>query len=216
MPNNQPVPFDHLHQLTGTLHKWLGPNNDLHDGLSLYSFGWLHGGKSHQNGLDFPRGTTWNVSFFDATVSRRLLKGILADPTAAFGMDVFEVREVASPDFQPRHYFYTDNSSVVLRQKRLDGSREYLLWDNEAADEALTQSFRRKLTNAGFTGADLDVKLCFDRTYAQARTRKISIKNIHHRGSECPVIMEGTPDAQYFAWTAGIGELTGSGFGSLR
>lgn len=39
-PNTTPVSFDHLHQLTGALHKWLG-ENEVHDELSLYSFGWL-------------------------------------------------------------------------------------------------------------------------------------------------------------------------------
>lgn len=40
-PNEEPVPFDHVHNLTGAIHKWLG-KNDLHDKISLYSFGWLN------------------------------------------------------------------------------------------------------------------------------------------------------------------------------
>lgn len=215
-PNTQPVPFDHLHKLTGALHKWLGPNNDQHDGPSLYSFGWLRGGESRKETLTFPKGATWNISFLEDAAGRQLLKGILAEPTVAFGMDIFEVREVEPPNFQERHYFMTDGSAIVVRQKRPDGSREYVLWDNPAADEVLTQSFRRKLTSAGFSGPDLDVTVRFDRNYEPARTRKISIKGTNHRGSECPVIIEGTADAQYVAWTAGLGELTGSGFGALR
>ena len=43
-PNTKPLPFDHLHMLTGALHHWLGWN-EAHDDLSLYSFGWLQGGK---------------------------------------------------------------------------------------------------------------------------------------------------------------------------
>lgn len=214
-PNIQPVPFNHLHQLTGTIHKWLG-QNDIHNGLSLYSFGWLHGGEIRKDGLTFPRGTQWNISFFNDAHSRQLLKGLLAEPTAIFGMDIFEVREVEPPDFREQHPFMTDGSAIVVRQKRPDGSREYILWDNPGSDEALTQSFRRKLANAGFAGEDLDVTVRFDREYKKARTRKITIKGTNHRGSECPVIIEGTANAQYVAWTAGLGELTGSGFGALR
>lgn len=215
-PTTQPVPFDHLHQLTGTLHKWLGPNNDQHDGLSLYSFGWLRGGESRNGSLRFPKGATWNISFYDDDKARLLLAGMLNEPTAMYGMEIFEIREIPAPDFRSAHHFATDGSSIVIRQKRPDGSRAYLLWDDPATDEALTQSFRRKLSAAGFAGEELDVKVRFDREYTGARTRKITIKGIHHRGSECPVVVEGTPDAQYFAWTAGIGELTGSGFGALR
>ena len=214
--NTQLVPFDHLHQLTGAVHKWLGPNNKIHDGLSLYSFGWLRGGEIRQDGLWFPKGATWNISFFDDDHARLLLKGILAEPTVAFGMDIFEVREVAPPPFQEQHPFMTDGSAIIVRQKRLDGSREYMLWDNPATDEVLTQSFRRKLVSAGFSGDDLNVAVSFNRAYQPARTRKVAIKGTNHRGSECPVIIDGTPDAQYLAWTAGLGDLTGSGFGALR
>lgn len=213
--NTQPVPFDHLHQLTGALHKWLG-QNDVHDGLSLYSFGWLRGGDGQNGSLRFPKGAIWNISFHDDDKARQLLKGMLDKPDLGFGMQIFEIREVAPPDFQQRHYFQTDGSAIVVRQKRPDGSRAYLLWDDPATDAALTQSFQRKLTTAGFSGDDLAVNVSFDRTYQNARTRKIAIKGTHHRGSECPVVIEGTPDAQYFAWTAGLGELTGSGFGALR
>ena len=214
-PNTQPVPFDHLHQLTGALHKWLG-QNDIHDGLSLYSFGWLRGGEQQKDRLTFPKGATWNISFYDGDKARQLLRGMLDKPELGFGMDLLEIREVDPPAFQEQHYFMTDGSAIVVRQKRPDGSRAYLLWDDPATDDALTQSFRRKLTTAGFDGEDLDVTVRFDRDYHSARTRKIAIKGTHHRGSECPVIIAGTPEAQYFAWTAGLGELTGSGFGALR
>lgn len=214
-PNTQPVPFDHLHQLTGALHKWLG-TNDLHDGLSLYSFGWLRGGESRNGTLHFPRGTQWSISFFDDDQARRLLAGMLHDPAVAYGMCIQEIREVAPPSFATAYCFRTDGSSIVIRQKRPDGSRAYLLWDDPATDEALTQSFRRKLTAAGFGDEDLDARIRFDRSYPNARTRKISVKGIHHRGSECPVVVEGTPQALHFAWTVGLGELTGSGFGAVR
>lgn len=214
-PNTEPVPFNHLHQLTGALHKWLGPN-DAHDQMSLYSFGWLRGAESRNGSLRFPKGAQWNISFYDDDKARQLLLGMLNEPSVAYGMNIFEIREVDPPLFRPGHHFATDGSSIVVRQKRPDGSRAYLLWDEPATDEALTQSFRRKLSTAGFTGTHLDARLRFDRTYANARTRKITIKGTHHRGSECPVIVEGTPDALYFAWTVGLGELTGSGFGALR
>jgi len=215
-PNTEPLPFDHLHQLTGALHKWLGPNNDQHDGLSLYSFGWLRGGESRNGALRFPRGAQWNVSFFDDEKARQLLAGMLRAPSVAYGMNILEIREVAPPPFRVVQPFATDGSAIVLRQKRPDGSRAYLLWDDPTTDEALTHSFRRKLMAAGFAGDDPAVRVYFDRNYPGARTRKITIKGIHHRGSECLVVVEGPPDVQEFAWTVGLGELTGSGFGALR
>jgi CRISPR-associated endoribonuclease Cas6 len=218
-PNTQPVPFNHLHQLTGALHKWLGPNH-LHDGLSLYSFGWLKDANVQKEGLAFRKGTTWNISFFDSQAAKKVVGALMDIPEVAFGMRVAEVHLMPVPPFGERFSFRTDGSAVIARRKREDSSREYLLWDNPAADQALTRVLEKKLMAAGFTGNDLEVSVRFDRTYANARTRKITIeKNNHkieHKGSECPVIVEGTPEAVRFAWLVGIGELTGSGFGGVR
>jgi CRISPR-associated endoribonuclease Cas6 len=215
-PNTQPVPFDHLHRLTGALHKWLGPN-DQHDRQSLYSFGWLRGGENYQNELRFAQGAVWNISFLNENQARQLLRGILNAPEVMSGMKVTEVRPVEPPTFRAAHQFFTDGSSILARQKRADGSRAYLLWDDPAADDVLTTSLRRKLASAGLDEADIQhTQVRFSRDYDLARTRKMTIKGIQHRGSECPVIIEGSPDALYVAWLVGLGDLTGSGFGALR
>ncbi|SDM51800.1 CRISPR-associated endoribonuclease Cas6 [Catalinimonas alkaloidigena] len=213
-PNTEPVPFNHLHHLTGALHKWLGPN-DLHDGLSLYSFGWLHNAKRRKDQLHFPHGSVWNLSFFDPQIAKTALNGVMQSPTVAYGMNVNEVQLIDIPELSNSVRFYTDRSSIVIRRRREDGSRQYLLWDQPEVDEALTQLLRRKLEVAGLTGDHLKVRVAFDREYPDARTRTITIKKIQHRGSECPVIVEGTSEALQFAWTVGIGELTGSGFGAV-
>jgi len=214
-PNTEPVPFNHLHQLTGTLHKWLGENT-IHNELSLYSFGWLYGGERQKGALDFPKGASWAISFFDDDLSKKLLKGILEDASVAFGMSVLEVKEVAPPRFGSQHLFYTDGSAVLVRRKRDDNTKEYLFSDSLAANEILTLLLRKKLAQAGFTGKDLNVQVAFDRAYQHPRIRKVTIKEAEHKGSECPVIVEGTPEAIHFAWLVGIGDLTGSGFGALR
>lgn len=214
-PNTEPVPFNHLHQLTGTVHKWLGENT-VHNGLSLYSFGWLRGGEVRKSNLLFPQGASWNISFFDDELAKQLLKGVLNEPSVAYGMQVQEVREIPPLLFNKQHIFQTDGSAVLARQKRTDDTREYLLWDSLAANEVLTNLLRRKLNQAGYTGEHLNARVAFDRAYKTPRTRKITIKDVEHKGSECPVIVEGTPEAIHFAWLVGIGDLTGSGFGALR
>lgn len=212
-PNTQPVPFDHLHQLTGALHKWLG-QNDIHDGLSLYSFGWLRGGKSIGRNLHFLESATWTVSFHDDSRAWQLARGILKDPTFAFGMKVEKAVEMPLVMGLTRVGFKVDGM-VVARRKRPDGSREYLLFDNLAADEVLTGIFRQKLTAAEFGPEHLSATVQFDRSFANARTKMATIKNVKHKGSECPVIVTGTPEAVQFAQLVGVGDLTGSGFGAL-
>lgn len=212
--NMEPVPYDHLHHLTGTLHKWLG-DNDLHDGTSLYSFGWLQGGKPQNGHLTFPRGATWRVSFHDPASIRELLDGILRKPEVFAGMRVFEAQEQATPQFSGCYRFLVDGP-VVVRKARENGTKEYLLWNDEGVDAALTRVLRWKLKQAGFGEEHLDATVQFDKTYTGARSKLARIKGIAHKGSECPVVVTGTPEAVRFAWNVGVGELTGSGFGALR
>lgn len=213
--NTEPVPFNHLHYLTGALHKWIGDNR-VHDGLSLYSFGWLGGAESENGHLAFPQGARWRVSFHDTELAKRCIDGIMQDPGVAFGMRVFEVKEQATPTFSGCYRFKTDRAPVIARRRRDDGSRAYLLWDDEAADAVLTRTLRHKLKAAGFEDDHLDTEVQFDRTYQGARTKLATIKGVGHKGSLCPVVVTGTPEAVRFAWTVGVGELTGSGFGALK
>jgi CRISPR-associated endoribonuclease Cas6 len=216
--SNETVPYNHLHCLTGFLHRCVG-ENALHDGLSLYSFGWLGGGQSAHDGdgLAFPQGAKWRLSFHEARHAKRFIDGAMQDPEVFCGMRVFEIKEQKAPSFNGSHRFNTDGAPVIARQYREDGSRQYLLSDDEAAAEVMTRVLRRKLAAAGY-GEDHaeSATVQFDQMYPHARDKVTTVKGTDHKGSICPVVVEGTPEAVQFAWTVGVGELTGSGFGALK
>lgn len=214
-PNIRPVPFNHLHELVGGLHKWLGPNEE-HGNLSLYSFGWLRGGERIGNSLTFPHGATLNVSFFDSEKGWQLAKGILKDPDWNYGMRVTEANEMAIPAFGARNRFLVE-SPVLLRATREDGTRRYILWDEpEAAETALTRILKRKMEAARLSNAHLDVSVRFAPDESKPKTKLVHYRDIKHKGSLCPIEVEGTPEAGLFAWLTGVGESTGSGFGALK
>ena len=217
--NTDSVPFNHLHWLTGTLHKWAGPDNALHDGPSLYSVGWLKGGHAEEGALTFPDGARWRLSFWDANAAKQVLDGILQDPSVCAGMRVVEAQQQTTPSFSGGYRFDVD-APVVARRRRDDGSREYLLYDDERADAALTRTLRAKMRATDLDVDSSEVKVRFDRGYDGARTKLATIEKggheVHHKGSECPVIVEGPAEAARFTWNVGVGELTGSGFGALK
>ena len=43
--NTEPVPYNHLHRLTGALHKWIGAENAIHDGPSPTASGGFRAGR---------------------------------------------------------------------------------------------------------------------------------------------------------------------------
>ncbi|PQJ26845.1 CRISPR-associated endoribonuclease Cas6 [Salinibacter sp. 10B] len=218
-PNTDPVPFNHLHKLTGTLHKWLGSENDLHDGPSLYSVGWLKGGHGEDGALQFPDGVRWRLSFWEDGAAKTALEGILQDPSVFAGMRVVEAQQQTTPAFSGGYRFDVD-APVIARQRREDGSREYLIHDDERADDALTRTLRAKMKAAGLDLDPSEAQVRFDRGYKGADTKLATIEKggheIDHKGSVCPVIVEGPPEVSRFAWNVGVGELTGSGFGALK
>lgn len=211
-PNTAPVPFDHLHHLAGTLHKWLGPN-EAHDGLSLYSFGWLSGAQAQNGHVHFPKGAAWGVSFFDDALGKQLLSGLIDAPQVAFGMEVAEAQIAEEPEFEGPQRFLTA-SPVLARRNRDDGGRDHLRWDDPAAAEALTRTLHTKLRAASLPTEGASAS--FDLSFPGAKTKLCQFKGNAFRANACPILATGTPEQLRLLWLSGAGEMTGSGFGALR
>lgn len=214
-PNTDPVPFNHLHRLTGALHKWLGPDNALHDGPSLYSIGWLKGGRAEDGALTFPDGAHWQLSFYRESIAEEVFEGTQAEPEVAYGMHVLRVEREPTPEFGSM-YCFTVGSPVLTRQRREDGGRDHLTYNDPDADATLTRTLRHKMEVAGLDELAREVIVGFDRSYDNPRTKLVTYKDVDFRGSICPVLVAGSPTTVQFAYDVGIGELTGSGFGFLE
>lgn len=212
-PNERPVPFDYQHYLTGAFHKWVGAN-DLHDAISLYSLSWLYEGHARGGAVEFPRGAHWFLSVHDESVVEGIVNNALADPEVCCGMRVARIEQQPTPRFGTRHTFKV-GSPVLAKSKEVDGRVKHYIFSDDEADAALTATLRHKLDKARLGAPHNQVDVRFDRTYRTPKTKLVTIKNIRNRASVCPIIVEGTPEAVAFAWNVGVGNGTGSGFGSL-
>lgn len=221
-PNTEPVSFAYQHKLTGVFHKWLR-ENDLHDKISLYSLSWLDGSRRVRNRLEFARGASWFVSFFEDRYAEKLVEGAMRDPEMFNGMHVREIRQMPPPDFGTKYRFKVA-SPVLAKGRQLNGRQpHHYLFHEPAADALLTATLVRKMDEANrranetrFTPQDKEVKVRFDREYPNPKIKLVRIKETAQKASFCPVIVEGTPKAVQFAWNVGIGNGTGSCFGSLK
>ncbi|TAJ12449.1 CRISPR-associated endoribonuclease Cas6 [Marinilabiliaceae bacterium JC017] len=210
-PSNKRVPYEHQHLLTGTIHKWIGPNT-IHDELSLYSFSQMKGGSTNRQGLFFTKGASWFISAWDNTIIKQLIKGIQADPEMFYGMKVIEIVLQETPDLSDKTHFLV--ASPIFIQRTINDNKKFFLYTDKEASQLLTETLIHKMAKAGLP-ADDTLEIAFDTTYRQAKTKMIRYKEVNNRCNWCPVIIKGTPETKAFAWEVGVGNSTGIGFGAI-
>jgi CRISPR-associated endoribonuclease Cas6 len=210
---NQIVPFNHQHLLTGAIHKWLGWNKE-HGELSLYSFSRLGGGRKMRDGLVFREGSTFFISSPDEEMSRQLIDGIQEDPAMFSGLSVAEVIMQPTPDMSEKSVFYPASPIFIKRKEEGSNGIEHIVYNDARANACLKETLESKLQKAGMSDETLDVK--FDLSYHRAGTKLITYKEIKNKANWCPVIIEGKPETKAFAWEVGLGNSTGVGFGAVK
>ncbi|MCC7467456.1 MAG: CRISPR-associated endoribonuclease Cas6 [Saprospiraceae bacterium] len=205
------VDFNYQVKLVGALHKWLG-SNAFHGKQALFSMSWLNGGRSaDQQGLHFPNGATWFISAHESEFVKKIVGGILDDPTVAYGMSVTDLTLSDTPHFEGKKRFFLGSPVFVKYQN--GGRQHHFTYKDPEADGLLTQSLKHKLRLAGLT--DEGVIVQFDRQSSAAKTKLTTYRSIQNRVNFCPVIIQGSAEQLGFAWNVGIGNSTGIGFGSL-
>lgn len=208
-PNTEVVPFNYQGHLVEKLHQWIGVNEE-HDKISLYSISWLSKGKGRKGGLHFKHGAEWFISAYDVNFIKKILKGLQLDPAVGFGMRVKEVSISDTPNFSAKESFIV--ASPIFIKRNIEDRQQYYYYSDNEANQLLTQTLQSKLKKANL---DADINVKFDTTYHNPYLKSIFYKGNKKKGSICPVIVEGSPEAVAFAWDVGIGSGTGIGFGAL-
>lgn len=209
--NTSPVPFDYQARLVGALHGWIG-ENDYHDELSLYSLSWLSNGRVSAEGLTFTSGASLFLSTPNSDMVKKLIKGIQTNPSLAFGMKVTEVNLQPTPHFGSSEVFFAQ--SPILIKRMLEHEMKFYFSHDPESETCMTETLNRKLTRAGL--GHLSASVRFDGKYRKGKKKVARYRNMVYKGTLCPVIVEGDPEAVRFAWDVGIGNLTGIGFGAIK
>ena len=209
--NNQIVPFNHQHLLTGVIHKWLGRNKE-HGQVSLYSFSRLAGGRKAREGLIFEQGCSFVFSSANRDIIQTIIAGIQQDPELFNGLKVEEIIIQEDPDFTNKDTFYNAGPIFI---KRREGERiEHIIYTDYRANECLKQTLLTKMKQAGLSDDSLAIE--FKTDYSKAGTKLITYRDIKNRANWCPVIIKAKPETKAFAWNVGLGNSTGIGFGAIK
>lgn len=218
-PNTETVPFNYLHQLCGIFHYWVGPQDLVfHNDTSLYSIGGLIGGKGSKDGvgLDFPNGTYWDIGIWDQNVANAFAKGLLERAPVFYGMKIELVKELSFSQTESFKTRFWVSTPVILRKNLDSGGRQFLLWNDRESSTYLKRCIDRKLDVAGLSDLKSKYAIYFDQSFRSAKSKLIRIRQTNNKGSICPVIIVGPSEVAEFVWTVGVGEMTGSGFGSVN
>jgi len=190
----------------------MGNENIEHGNVSLYSFSWLQNVDTTKKGIHLKQGSYFFISAYDEALIKTIVKGIIADSSVCFGSSVLAVDIEETPIFSSVQKF-SIASPVFVR--RLEGEEDnHITYDDERSEMYLTETMQRKLSLAGLS-AD-GIKVSFDKSYTNPKTKIITYKGIKNRVNMCPIIIEGTPEQIAFARDVGVGNSTGIGFGALR
>ena len=212
------VTFDYLPTLVGAFNRWAGHDARRHDGLSLYSLAWLHGGRASRGGIYFREGANWFISAPGTELIHQLVSGVVREPEIGLGLRVRNAEMRATPEFAAGEQAFRVAGPVFIKylapEAKLGDAADHLLPGHPMADELLTATLRRKLRQAGRDDAGAAVR--FDPAFiATAKSKLFRYKQVQCRGSICPVLVSGTAEQIQFAWEVGVGHSTGIGCGAL-
>ncbi|HUX56112.1 MAG TPA: CRISPR-associated endoribonuclease Cas6 [Bacteroidales bacterium] len=208
-PKN-PLPFNHQHLLVGTIHKWLGWNEE-HGKVSLYSFSRFEGGKVTKSGLLFENGISFFFSSHYPELIQKFISGVQTDRTMFNGLEVSEIVMQEDPDLSARELFFPGSPVFI---KRKNGEKiDHILYNDPRAGVYLKETLLTKMDQAGLKDETLEIN--FDTGYRKAGSKMVNYNGIHNRASWCSVIMKGKPETKLFAWNVGLGNSTGIGFGAI-
>lgn len=211
---NNKIPFNYQHLLTGCLHKWIGENNLVHGKTSLYSFSWLQKVKTEKEGLILTENSTCFFSFFDEQLAKKVINGIINNPELFNGCFVNSVTIQPTPKFSNKESFFVASPVLIKRPIISKEKEKHYTYLDEESDILITDTLKTKLKLAGLN--DENVYVTFNKNYSGAKTKVVAYNKIKNKTNVCPITIEGTPEQIAFAWDVGIGNSTGIGFGSLK
>ena len=211
-PNKGLVPFNYQSKMVGVLHKWIGLN-ELHGNPALYSFSWLLNAKPREDGLNYPDGAKFFISFHDNDYLKQVIKTILQDPEMFLGLKVLDITIQEEPDLTNQTLFQCA-SPIFLRYSTNGETYKHYTFKDEESGKLLTEKLLFKMELAGLPKDEtLDIR--FTPSEGYAKIKLIDYKGVKNRVNQCPIIIEGKPETKIFAWNVGIGNSTGIGFGAI-
>jgi CRISPR-associated endoribonuclease Cas6 len=210
--NKTNVPIQNQSLLNSWIHKVLGENNKWHDKKSNYSISSLRGGKMNDDKqtLNFPKGGFITVSSLDDELITTFLLGVMKNPDFGFGMGFVGVDYIKENFHDGWNYFATLSPFIVKEYN--DGKYKFLTLKDENFEEKLKEYLKKKLIPYDLDLTDFNVKIGDNKSN---KVKQILVKNVINHANQCQVNIFCNKKVAETLYNIGIGQSTGSGFGTI-
>ena len=213
--NTTPVPIISQHLLNGYVHKCLGANNIYHDGPSDYCVSGLQGGKLNivEQTLSFEHGGYFTVSCLDSVFIGKILMGVLNNTDFGYGMVFAGIDHINESFYNGWNHFATLSPFLI---KKYTDKNEYKFATLKDVDFStfVKNYLVTKLSkiNNQLDLTDFDVSIP---EHVDHKIKKIMVKNVINHANQCHISIHSNDVVAELLYNIGIGQSTGSGFGTI-
>jgi CRISPR-associated endoribonuclease Cas6 len=208
--NSYPVPNDRSIVLSW-LHEVLG-QNQVHDKESDYSVSSIMGGTFKGKTIEFPEGGWVIVSSNDDSLLGKVALNCFKHDLG-YGMK-FESMQHISEEIETGWNNFFTLTPIVLRKRNENGGRTFITHEDKEFSELLLDRLKAKLLRLDSSLDVSQIQLKID-DHSSHRTQWTNLHESKIIGSLCLVSIKCNRDVGQMIYNFGLGNLTGSGYGSI-
>jgi len=213
--NTEPVRIDNQSQVNGYIHKCLGDNNQYHDNVSDYCISSLMGGKLNEDRktLSFDNGGYITVSSLNNEFINTLLMGILTKPDLMCGMKFAGVDPIDERFIDGWNHFAT-LSPLIIKEYETKEKYRFVTMNEPNFNDKIKNYLIKKISkiNPKLDLSDFDVVIPNNPSH---KVKRIMVKNVVNYANQCHISIKCKKEVANLLFNIGLGQSTGSGFGTI-
>jgi CRISPR-associated endoribonuclease Cas6 len=209
VPNNQDFINSYIHA------KCL-KHNDYHDTPSDYCISRLLGGTVIENGkyVNYPNGGYLLLTSLDYEFLNKIILGVMNNPNIGYGMTLVNIEDIKEEFYNGFNYFKTTKSGFILRRKNpINNSKYHTINDDDINDvlkNHIINKFSKINPNLDFSNFTVEIT-----NHKSNKTVNLLVKNVVNTSNICQIKINSNKKLAEYIYNYGIGQSTGSGFGTI-
>lgn len=213
--SSKQVPINNQSILNSYIHNCLGRNNKYHDSSGNYTISHLYGGKFDYDTkmLNFDNGGFVIVTSTDSEFINKLLIGVLNNPILVNDMHFSSVEYIEEEVRDGWNHFAT-LSPFLIKEKGLNNRYSFVTLKDDKFESKVKTYLINKLSKIDNTLdlSDFDVNIPKN---SKHKVKKILVKNVINSANQCQINIHTNKKVAKLLYDIGIGQSTGSGFGTI-